>query len=74
MMYPFIKKINNRILIRLNKDIYNKDLIDKAKKDEPASIFSITVQKNYYFLELNVDKFTEYFDFLNFLIYLKQNK
>lgn len=69
-MYPFIEKIRDKLFIRLHKELYGKDLIKKIKKEEPDCIISVRPQKNYYLLELNVDDFGEYFDFLNYLIYL----
>ena len=73
-MYPFIKKYKNRLLIKLNKELYPQDLIKKAKDQEPETIISVTAQNNYYLVELKIDNKTEYFDFLNCLIYLSRNK
>lgn len=73
-MYPFIKKVKDKLLVRLNKEIYSRDLIDRAAKEETDSIMSIKQEGNYYLLELNVDGFKDYFDFLNYLIYLTRSK
>lgn len=67
-MYPFVKKIKNKLFIRLHKDLYSKNLIEKVRKKEADSIISFKSQRNYYLLELQVDDFEDYFDFLNYLI------
>ena len=72
MNYPFIKKFKDKIFIRLNKELYKKELIEKIEKEEPDSVVYLKSQKNYYLLELRVDNFSEYLNFLNYLIYLNR--
>ena len=73
-MHPFIKKIGPRLFIKLHKDLYPADLIDKIIKEEPDAISSIKKKRNYTFLELNAEHRSDYFDFLNYLIYHKKNQ
>ena len=74
IMYPFLKKVNDKLSVRLNNELYGEDLINKIIKEEPNSIVSLSSQGNYYFLELDVDSPRDYFDFLNYLIYQNRNK
>lgn len=71
-MYPFVKKFKDIQLIKLNRALYPKDLIEKIKREEPNSIISLKSNNKYYILELKVDNFKDYFDFLNYLIYLNR--
>ncbi|MCF7874190.1 MAG: hypothetical protein K9M00_05100 [Candidatus Omnitrophica bacterium] len=73
MNYPFIKKDKNKSYIKLCKEIYNKALIDKLKSEVSDAILSVKSQKDYYLLEIEADNKSDYFDFLNYLIYLKRN-
>lgn len=70
MNYPFITNNKGRLSVKLNKNIYKKSLIDKLKKEIPGSILSFKSQSNYYLLEIDADGESDYFDFLNCLIYL----
>jgi len=72
-MYPFIKKINNKVFVKLHKDLYDKNLIQKVREKEADSIISFKPQKKYYLLELRVDDFEDYFNFCNYLIDFRQN-
>jgi len=74
MNYPFIKKSKGKLFVKLNKDLYPKELIQKAAEREPGSVISVGKEKAYHLLELNVDNSGEYLDFLNFLIYLKRSQ
>lgn len=73
-MYPFIKRFQDKLFVKLNKELYKRDAIERIKNQEPDSIISIRLKKNYYFLELKVDEFEDYFDFLNYLIYFLRIK
>ena len=70
-MPPFLKKIKNKTLLKLNKDLYPPDLIAKIKKLDPSAILSARQRKGYFLLELDVSDNGEYFDFLNYLIFHK---
>ena len=72
MMQPFLVKERNRIFVKLNKELYEKALIEKIGLVEPGSISSISVKKDYYLVELNIDSPEDYFGFLNYLIYYKK--
>ncbi|MCF7888080.1 MAG: hypothetical protein K9L76_02250 [Candidatus Omnitrophica bacterium] len=73
MNYPFIKKDKNKSYLKLHKKIYNKSLINKMKTQIFDSILSIKSQKDYYLLEIDADNKSDYFDFLNYLIYLNRS-
>ena len=72
MIPPFIEKIEGKIFIKLNRNLYKKDLIEKAKRENPTSLGSLRKRGEYYLLEFREENLTEYFDFLNYLIYLKR--
>ena len=67
-MKPFIRKIGKRVFVRLNKALYRKDLIVKAKEDNPDGIINIKTEKNYHLVELDAVESTDYLDFLNYLM------
>jgi hypothetical protein len=71
--YPFIKRLKNKIFVKLHKRLYRKELIEKIKKETSEAIKCIESDKDYYLLELEVDEPVEYFEFLNYLIYLNKN-
>jgi len=73
-MYPFVKRGKDRLSVRLNKELYKRELIERAARQEPNSVISINTQGKYYLVELKADDFGNYFDFLNYLIYLSRNK
>lgn len=70
MAHHFIEKQKGKSYLKLHKKIYSKSLIDKIKEEASDFILSVVPKKNYYFLEINADRQSDYFDFLNYLIYL----
>ena len=72
MIEPFLVKEKNRIFVKLNKELYEKALIEKIGLVEPGSISSISTKKDYYLVELNIDSPEDYLGFLNYLIYYKR--
>lgn len=71
-MYPFLKKIKGRLLVKLNSDLYPRELIEKVKTEESDSVIFAAGEKGYYFLELKADDAQDYLNFLNYLLYLKR--
>jgi len=61
------------LFIKLHKDLYDKNLIEKVKEKEADSIISFKSKKSYYLLELKVNDFVDYFDFCNYLIDFRRN-
>jgi len=72
-MYPFLRKYNNKLFIKLHKDLYKKDTIEAAKKEEPDTVMSVRGIKNYYLVELHADSQRDYLSFLNYLIYAERH-
>jgi len=70
-MPPFLKKLRNKTLLKLNKELYPSDLIAKIKKLDPSAILCARQSKGYFLLELNTSDKEDYFDFLNYLIFHK---
>jgi hypothetical protein len=71
--YPFLIKSKNKVLLKLHKEIYGKDLLSAAK-EETGMVSAIFTQKKHYLVELDTDTKTDYLEFLNHLIYLKRAK
>jgi len=72
MNYPFLQKSGKGLFVRLNKELYPKELIESVIKEEPASIQSFNSQKDYYLVELKNAVGEDILDFLNYLIYLNR--
>ena len=72
-MYSFETKIGKKKFVKLHREIYSKNLINRIKKEIPDSIISFKSRKNYYLLELKVDESEDYLDFCNCLIYFNQS-
>jgi len=72
-MHPFEKKIGKKKFVKLHRELYSKNLINRIKKEIPDSIISFKSQKDYYLLELDVDDAVDYFDFCNCLIYFDRS-
>lgn len=70
---PFIKKSGKKLLLKLNSDLYEKDLFARVKAEHPEALLSLKKSGNYYFVDMQVDRFEDYFDFLNYLIYLSRS-
>jgi len=73
MIYPFEIKIGKKRFVKLHKDLYSGDLIDKVKKEIPGSVISCKSLKSYHILELSVDDGDDYFDFCNCLIHFNKS-
>lgn len=73
MIRPFIKKENNRILIRLNGELYSKGLIANLCKQAKDNISSVRSENGYHLVELKAASQEDYLDFLNYLIFLQRN-
>ena len=72
-MYPFETKIGKKKFVKLHKELYSRNLINKIKKEIPDSIISLKSQKDYHLLELEIDGTEDYFDFCNCLIYFDRS-
>lgn len=68
----FIRKLENKPYIALNKTLYEKKLIEMAMKEEPDFIASVKTKGDYYLLELRNSDFADSFRFLDFMIYLRR--
>jgi len=73
-MYPFLHKVNNKRYLKLHSGLYKNSLLKEVEKREPGYIKSIRLDKNYYLIDLNINKPEEYFNFLDCLIYLERSK
>lgn len=56
----------------MHKKIYDKAIIEQAEKEEPEMVRKILSKKDYYLVELDIEEKNDYFNFLNYLIYLKR--
>ncbi|MGD0335598.1 MAG: hypothetical protein ABSB18_00655 [Candidatus Omnitrophota bacterium] len=72
MNYPFLQKQGNILSVRLNKELYPQDLIERAIKEEPAGIHSFRTQKQYHLVRLKEATSEDCLAFLNYLIYLNR--
>jgi hypothetical protein len=72
MSYPFLQKSGNTFSVRLNKDLYPKELLERATKEEPKSIQSFSSQKHHHLVKLKAATNEDYFAFLNYLVYLNR--
>jgi len=68
MKYPFIIRSKESFRIRLCKDLYDAELIERVRKDNADAVVSVAKNKDYYLVELRADNYGECFDFLNCLI------
>ncbi len=73
-MYPFLKKIGSHRYIKLHKELYPADIIDRIKKSEPDAIAAVKADNKHMLIELASKEIDDYFDFLNYLIYHKKNQ
>ncbi len=72
MIWPFIKKERNQILVRLNSKLYSKELIENLCKQAKDNISSVKLEKGYHLVELRTASQEDYLDFLNYLIFLQR--
>ena len=72
-MLPFEQKIGTKKFVKLHRELYSKNLINRIKKEIPDSIVSVKSNKKYHLLELKIDDSGDYFDFCNCLIYFNQS-
>ena len=70
MNYPFLRKSGNTFSVRLNKELYPRELLERAIKEEPQGIQSFNSQNNYYLVKLKNAESDDCLAFLNYLIYL----
>ena len=73
-MQPYIVKSENKTFLKLHKDIYKKQVLNKLRKEDPETITDIRLEADYYLLELQLDDPEDYFSFLNYLIYSNQTR
>jgi hypothetical protein len=62
----------NKVVLRLHKDLYRKEILERVKKEDPKSVVSLAIQGDYYLLDLCIDGFSDCLDFLNYLIYINR--
>lgn len=73
MIPPFLRVNDNKIYLRLRKNVYSKELILEAQKTHSDLLESVKNQKAYFLLKLNLSSINDCFDFLNYLIYLRRS-
>jgi len=69
---PF-KTEKNKVVLKLHRQLYKKNIINSAAKEEPDFIKNIVTGKKYYILELKKNR-ADCLSFLNYLIYSHKNK
>lgn len=73
-MIPFFQKRGKNFLVKLHKDLYTKEIIERAQQKEPGSVVTIGVKSDYYLVELALSAEDDCFAFLNYLIYLRRSE
>jgi len=71
-MYPFLQKHGNSFFIRLHRELYKKELLARARKENPDLVGAVLPRGNYYLVDLKTTEKSEYLVFLNYLIGLNQ--
>ena len=71
---PFLKINRNNIFLKLHRDLYSKEILERLQKENAEFILSIKEKNKYYFLKLNKFNLQNCFDFLNYLIYLLRSE
>jgi len=73
-MKSFFSKEGKSFLLKLNAGLYGPELFAVVRREYPGLISSIRKNGDYNVLKLNIEDNGELFDFLNYLLYLKQDR
>lgn len=65
-----LKKEKSSFLLRLNKELYRKDVIQKALSDDKDWVKETSAPGDYFYIRLKTPKIKDVFDWMNYLIYL----
>lgn len=65
----FLKKTGKKIFIKLHKELYSRDVIERVRRQEPGILGMVHSDAAYYLVEMKTKQKRDYLDFLNYLIY-----
>ena len=65
-----LKKEKNNFILKLNKDVYRRELIQKAISEDKDWIKETSVSGHYCHLQLKTSKIKDVYNWMNYLIYL----
>lgn len=69
-MFPLIKKAKDKFVLSLNKNLYKKDIVDRAVFEDKNWIRALSPTESHFCLELNTSNIKEVLDWANYLLYL----
>jgi len=71
-MEPFIVMQRGKKVMKLNKQLYPRKLLERVCKEEPAAVI-VGADETYLYVHLSRCSPEDYFSFLNYLIYQKRS-
>ncbi|MFH1875879.1 MAG: hypothetical protein ABH865_03215 [Candidatus Omnitrophota bacterium] len=66
----FLKKTGKKIFIKLHKELYDRNVIERVKRQEPGILGVVHSDAAHYLVEMRTKQRRDYLDFLNYLIYM----
>ena len=71
-MFPLVKKVKDKFILTLNKNLYKKEIIDKAVTEDKDWIKKLSSEEKYTCLELKTKDIREVLEWANYLLYLNK--
>lgn len=71
-MAPLIRKENDKFILKLNKTLYKKNILDKAVIEDRSWVRILDSKEKYTSLELKTQKLKEVLEWANYLLYLNR--
>jgi hypothetical protein len=69
-MLPLLKDEHDRFVLKLNKELYRDDIVQKALSEDKDWIKEMPAAGNYFCLQLKTSDIDDVFNWMNYLIYL----
>jgi len=71
---PLVKKEKNSFLVKLNKNLYGKNVVEKLAADDREWVKVLPANKNkqFYFVELNTPNYKDVLEWTNYLFFLSK--
>jgi len=67
---PLVKKEKNSFLLRLNKELYKKGIVQKILYEDKDWVEQASTSGDYFCIRLKTLKIKDVFELMNYLIYL----
>jgi len=71
-MFPPVKKLKDKFILSLNKNLYKIECIDKAADQDKNWVRVLAPKGSYISVELETNDFKEVLEWANYLLYLNK--